>query len=92
MTDPIRAAWKEAAEAARAALTHDEACPDSVCPSLPCQCVSDATAATIAAFLRALPPGMIRWGTDASGYDTHNKPTLRRLAAAVEAAAKEDRE
>ena len=76
MTDTIRAALDAAAFALR------DAAGDASLGNM------DAAAA-VAAFLKALPPGMIRWGTDASGYDTHNKPTLRRLAAAVEAAAKE---
>lgn len=73
MTDPIKAALD---------LARDELLGEGISDwdgNMPMQ----ATAAAIAAFLDALPPGMIRWGSDAAGYDPDDKPTLKQLAAAI---------
>ena len=84
----IKAALQLAGEAVRAKCD-DRACcmNDLVCPFQPCTCTEAMAAAAIAEFLEALPPGLIRWGTDGAGYDPDNKPTLRQMAAAVRRAA-----
>lgn len=93
MTDaPIRAALREAGEAARQAIIRPGCCMEGTgCEVLPCHCSQVAASAAIAAFLRALPerfpmpgehnPDCQVWG--------HAKGEMRKLAAAVEAAAAE---
>jgi hypothetical protein len=92
VSDTIRAALEAAAETAQATLWN--ACPGRVCPSMPCLCIENATAAAIAAFLRALPDRIRRTVLYPNGGEVTPWPSLeaaKELAAAVEEAAKEPR-
>jgi hypothetical protein len=95
MSDPaIKAALREAGEAARLSLGADGGCLPIACANCtlpPCACADAAAAAAVAAFLRALPDWCLFQefgrppvpGTTGSGHITD-------LAAAVERAAQEE--
>jgi hypothetical protein len=91
MTDPIRAALDKAAEAVRVSFIKDGSCyGGDACHTLPCKCASDASSNAIAAFLRALTDGAVL--TLMSKAPDPYYGWRDTLAAAVLAAAKEERE
>jgi hypothetical protein len=91
MTDPIRAAIKKAAEAARIEACKPGCCGEGTgCEVGPCHCSRVAAAAAIAAFLRALPDGSMIVAIARSS--SPNNRWQDAMAEAVLAAAKEDRE
>ncbi len=90
MTDAaIKAALEAAGEAARKAVITPGCCMEGTgCEIAPCHCSQVAASAAIAAFLRALPE-MGAWNRKKGRAETASKDVLDKIAAAVEAAARE---
>jgi hypothetical protein len=91
-SDPtIKAALEAAGEAVRQSNQHSDVCYYmEACRLKPCACAYNASAAAIAAFLRALPgstrnDGALWWYQIPADTETHHW-----LAAAVEEAARDD--
>jgi hypothetical protein len=90
MSDPIKAALREAGEAARKAMAKPGCCIEGTgCELPPCHCSQVAAAAAVAAFLRALPTMHFR--ITPGHVAILGQRGLEELAAAVTRAAQEDK-